>query len=310
METKYAESSANDTAAPFSRYFRIASLAIAIMIAITASIIASPTAQAHDRISAIRSACGPSFIQLPGVQGQRLKNRAGVTQGWVYLAYSGKLQQYCVVSNKISYHGKSTPVLARLRVQYGDGSASRVVENWVNARHYASVRIASAGRPAACVAYWGDVRQKMRSGQASGGKWNFSGCTLNPPPPPPAPPTEPQPPNNPKIVMDCGYVTCSAYLSRGLTKWVERKINPVANAGTKIMAGAASMACGIAAIESGPGAIAAGTFCGVVAAVYGDAFVNTVRTASSRNECVRVRFVPPYVAIVGLYNDNSGYCKD
>ena len=51
------------------------------------------------------------------------------------------------------------------------------------------------------------------------------------------------------------------------------------------------------------------TFCAGAATIYGQSFVNTLKTAASRNECVRLRFIKNTPTIVGMYNDDNGkYC--
>lgn len=144
----------------------------------------------------------------------------------------------------------------------------------------------------------------------------------SPQPPIPAPPTPvrpgPQPtpppvtpavpgnaPVNPfAIVVNCGTVTCSAYLSRHLTKKLGNLVKPLK--GGKISA--ISAAAGVACAGAGP----AGWVCSAAAAAAGfagDAFVNTAVTASSRNECMRIRTTRAGT-IVGLYNDNSKFCRN
>ena len=114
------------------------------------------------------------------------------------------------------------------------------------------------------------------------------------------------------IKYNCGWVTCSVYLSRDLTKLLRQKLDPVKNNGPKALTEAAALACGVAALPSGAlGTAAASSFCAAAAAIYGESFVNTLITAESKNQCVRLRTLGPgpSTSIVGMYNDNNGkYC--
>jgi hypothetical protein len=111
------------------------------------------------------------------------------------------------------------------------------------------------------------------------------------------------------IKYNCGRITCSVYLSRDLTRFLRQKLDPVKNNGPIALAAAAGIACGAAALPSGPGSIAAGGYCAAAATIYGQSFVNTLKTAESKNQCVRLRTLGPTTNIIGMYNDNNGkYC--
>lgn len=112
------------------------------------------------------------------------------------------------------------------------------------------------------------------------------------------------------IKYNCGIATCSVYLSRDVTKLLRQKLDPIKNNGPIVLAGAAGAACAALALPSGPGSIAAGAYCGGAASVYGSSFVNTLKTAASRNECVRLRTIRNTPTVVGMYNDHNGkFCK-
>lgn len=101
---------------------------------------------------------------------------------------------------------------------------------------------------------------------------------------------------------NCSWGTCSVYLTRGTTKALNQKLSPYRNSGPAAITGAAAAACS----PGGPWMVGV---CSTTATIYGTAFINTLKTASSRNECVRIRTLHNGT-VVGLYNDNSKYCKN
>lgn len=249
---------------------------ISIVVVAVMSIAASAPAQGHTRNQAIYYGCGPSFVQVSGLAGQRLKTAGGATYGWVYVAYSVPLDQFCVVTNKIAFHGKRTPTLARLQLLYGNGSTSRVVESWPAATHWASVKIKAARRPATCLAFWGDVRPNYSGKQGAGGRWSFAGCPVNPPPSQPPPPSQtPAPSSKPSFEFWCTpfSVSCTLGFNRSKTK--------VATS----FAGFLSISGAACAVTTGPFAL----ICGVAVAANVGIWVGYANLVNADGDCLGIR---------------------
>jgi hypothetical protein len=108
------------------------------------------------------------------------------------------------------------------------------------------------------------------------------------------------------VVVTHGYVTSSAYLSRGETRWIAQHLNSGSAAGR----GTAFVVAGACA-KVGKLHWAAGLACGASAVVYGTAFVNATNTAVRKNRCLRIRFTHGQTpVIVGLYDDGGTHCKN
>ncbi|MEV6557534.1 hypothetical protein AB0M22_17580 [Nocardia sp. NPDC051756] len=107
-------------------------------------------------------------------------------------------------------------------------------------------------------------------------------------------------------VTDCGYVTCSYYLTRSQVRWLYKNINASLGAGIGISAAI----CGAMAVIGGPLAIA----CVAYVAIWGGRLMDAVNQAKERNACVRIRTVAndnfETLVITGIYVDNSGFCHD
>jgi hypothetical protein len=102
-------------------------------------------------------------------------------------------------------------------------------------------------------------------------------------------------------VVDCGWVSCSLYLSRAQTRWLNYN---VAAAGGIYGGGGIVLCAGLAAISTaGAAFVAAG--CAVVIAVYGGFIQNALGHEASDNGCLRMRY-----GLLGyaFYDDHSSFC--
>jgi hypothetical protein len=106
------------------------------------------------------------------------------------------------------------------------------------------------------------------------------------------------------FTLHCGFVTCSVYLSRAFTRWLCGRLCPYSNASTATIAAVAAVAC---APVGGIGAVV----CAGAAAIWGGFFIDKLGQASSKNQCLRIRYIPaPTPTPVGLYSDRSKYCHN
>ncbi len=104
-----------------------------------------------------------------------------------------------------------------------------------------------------------------------------------------------------RAIRNCGWLTCSLYLSKKQTKWLKNNISAAGG----IWAGAATI-CGAASLISGIGAIIVGITCSAFWAIYGGFLWNAVKRAAKKKQCLRVRHA---YATFGFYSDSSRYCK-
>lgn len=106
----------------------------------------------------------------------------------------------------------------------------------------------------------------------------------------------------PLSVTNCGWVSCSFYLSRAQTKSLNYNI---AVAGG-FYAGAGAF-CAAAALISGIGAVFVGIGCAALWAIYGGFLWNALTHAAADNGCLRIRY-----GVLGFafYDDHSGYCHN
>ncbi len=109
-----------------------------------------------------------------------------------------------------------------------------------------------------------------------------------------------QPGMSPSTVYDCGWVTCSVYLSRSQTRWLNYNI-ALAGGG---LAGLGAF-CGLMALVSNVAAIFVGVGCAVVVAIYGAFIINAITHAAGDNGCFRIRY-PAWA----FYDDHSGFCHN
>ena len=111
--------------------------------------------------------------------------------------------------------------------------------------------------------------------------------------------------------VNCGWVTCSVYLTRSETANLWGRLGQYQNSSTAAIAGAAAAACAIVFSGTGPGAGVAAAVCGPAGALYGAFFIDKLGQAANSGNCLRIRYtsVGPLPVVSGLYNDNSQYCK-
>lgn len=102
------------------------------------------------------------------------------------------------------------------------------------------------------------------------------------------------------LEANCGYITCSVYLSQRQTRTANYDISLYGGG----IAGLAA-ACGIIGAMSGPAVPYVVAACGVTIAVEGALFLNAVTHAASDNGCLRIRYgaLPTW-----FYDDHSQYC--
>jgi hypothetical protein len=110
------------------------------------------------------------------------------------------------------------------------------------------------------------------------------------------------------VNMSCGWVTCSAYLGRGLTRSIADKVARYQNTSNAAIAGAFAGACFPA---GGWPALA----CGTAGAVYGGFAIDQFTHARNTNACIRLRFLRPVAGVntpngVAIYVDRSKNCKN
>jgi hypothetical protein len=107
-----------------------------------------------------------------------------------------------------------------------------------------------------------------------------------------------------KHVTDCGWISCSFYLSRSETHWVHRNLALAQSGG---YAAAGVVFCGIMTYIGAPAALFVGVSCGVFWAVYGGFLWNALNLADASNGCLRIQYAfgSPY-----FYSGHSGNCHD
>ena len=109
---------------------------------------------------------------------------------------------------------------------------------------------------------------------------------------------------DPAVYLDKGWGTASWYVSRYWTKRIAAIMNRYSNLAPAAIAIAFGAAC---ALISGP----IGLVCAAAGELAGVFTVDQFVYAGSRNECIRFRVVnhSPYTAVLGVYVDNTPYCK-
>ena len=112
---------------------------------------------------------------------------------------------------------------------------------------------------------------------------------------------------DPAFREDCGWVTCSVYLSRSTTRSIADVVGRYPNASMGTIAFALALAC---APIGGIGAVV----CAGAAGVYGGFAIDQFIEARRLNRCIRVRYTeqigvaPP--VITGIYVDSSKFCEN
>lgn len=104
----------------------------------------------------------------------------------------------------------------------------------------------------------------------------------------------------PMTVVDCGYVTCSVYLSRAQTQWAQYNVNALG--GGLIGLGAA---CATISTMSGPAAPFVAIACGAEVATLGVFLSNALSHAAGDNGCLRIRYG---VLPTAFYDDHGSFC--
>ena len=107
----------------------------------------------------------------------------------------------------------------------------------------------------------------------------------------------------PLTVINCGWVTCSEYLSRAQTGQLNTNII-LAGGGF----GGLAVSCGLFTLMSGPAAVIVAVACGVSITIYGAFMLNAVARAAGNHGCLRVRYGGG--AALFFYDDHSSYCRD
>ncbi len=106
--------------------------------------------------------------------------------------------------------------------------------------------------------------------------------------------------------VNCGYISCTLYVSKNNTAEIDSKIARYANTSVAAITGAFALAC----LPLDP---IASVVCGVGGAVYGSYAIDQFNYAATHDECVAIKFygwpVPvPTVVPAAIYPDNSQYC--
>lgn len=111
------------------------------------------------------------------------------------------------------------------------------------------------------------------------------------------------------VSINCGFATCSAYLSRSATRAIDSRIARYQGASAGVIATAAGAACA----ASGVGTMAT-ALCVGAGATFGGFVIDQFNYAAATNACIRLRYVPTgpptWAIFAGLYVDRSGYCHN
>ena len=110
------------------------------------------------------------------------------------------------------------------------------------------------------------------------------------------------------VTVNCGIVTCSAYLSRSATKAANEKIT----VGGGAFAGLALVVC---APLMTPPLTPIGVACGAAAAVQGPWIAQEIGEAATRHgdagACLKVTYTRTKPPVITYWSTNNGqYCKD
>lgn len=105
--------------------------------------------------------------------------------------------------------------------------------------------------------------------------------------------------------VDCGWVTCTLYIYRALTRSIDTQIWRYQTASPATIAGAFSLAC---LPIGGVGAV----ICAVVGGVVGAYAIDQFNYASGHNQCVGIKFtgVPPAIVPINISPNSGLYCHD
>ena len=105
---------------------------------------------------------------------------------------------------------------------------------------------------------------------------------------------------------DCGFATCSIYLTRNTTKELCERLCGALGGGL-LTGGASGVVTGVCTPALGPAA----WVCGAVVGAAAEFFKEQLRKAADKRQCLRIRysrFGPP--SAIGLYVDGSRFCRN
>jgi hypothetical protein len=131
------------------------------------------------------------------------------------------------------------------------------------------------------------------------------------PKPTPQPPTTgggSPPPANTKLGanINCGYVSCTAYINRHSVKAIDDKVSKYANTNAGAIGGAFALAC---APIAGVGAIV----CGAIGVTEGGYAIDQFNIAAANDECVAIKYSAVGAPLSGgltVDANNSSYCRN
>jgi hypothetical protein len=111
------------------------------------------------------------------------------------------------------------------------------------------------------------------------------------------------------IVSNCGIVTCSLYLSRAETKWLNDNVSVDSAVGGSAPVAVLCSVLIAATIETGPGAAIVGGVCTAEGLIDVGFLTNAISHAATSHGCLRLRG-PGLPGMVWFYADHSEYCRD
>ncbi|WP_433444268.1 hypothetical protein [Nonomuraea sp. CA-141351] len=156
---------------PFRRFANAtaATLLSAAVIGLT-----STPASAHSLSEVVRSSkgCGWSSGAYTTQDSRSAINRKGTRYGKVYLLWSSRYGQNCVVTLKSSWHGTATFTQAVLFYRSSGSGAEGDVEDNGQYRHYAAVAEHTSGQ---CVRFYGAISSGGHGGPLAQGSRNAWG---------------------------------------------------------------------------------------------------------------------------------------
>ncbi|MEV4070217.1 hypothetical protein ACGFJC_27125 [Nonomuraea fuscirosea] len=156
---------------------KIVNASACTLLFVTAAIgLTATPASAHSLSGAVRSpkGCGWSSGGYTTQDSRAVVNRKGTRYGRVYLLWSGKYGQNCVVTLKSAWHGRATFTQAALFYRSSGSGAEDVVKDDGRLRHYAAVKQHTAGQ---CVRFYGAVSSGGHGGPlAEGARDSWGNC--------------------------------------------------------------------------------------------------------------------------------------
>ncbi|MFD9941230.1 hypothetical protein ACFWYW_44570 [Nonomuraea sp. NPDC059023] len=158
--------------------FRRLAPAAAGTLLLSAAVIglAPAPAAAHSLSAAVRSSqgCGWSSGGYKVQDSRSVVNRKGTRYGTVYLLWSSRYGQNCVVTLKSAWHGRATFTQAALFYRSSGSGAEGVEEDDGRYRHYAAAKQNTAGQ---CVRFYGAISSGGHGGPlAQGARNGWGNC--------------------------------------------------------------------------------------------------------------------------------------